>query len=110
MPSEILENIFLDCAFSLANFRLIILHMPPNWIKLFCGFLFRSALSEYEVDIQDGNAVLSMQKIYIQLVYQNHALTLGIDGVTSGSMTPLQIATKSRLGIKRNKTLRCSYF
>ena len=82
MPSEILENIFLDCAFSLANFRLIILHMPPNWIKLFCGCLFRSALSEYEVDIQDGHAVLSMQKIYIQLVlsaYQNHALTLGID-------------------------------
>ena len=61
MPSEILENIFLDCVFSLDNFRLIILHMPPNWIKLFCGFLFRSALSEYEVDIQDGNAVLSLR-------------------------------------------------
>ena len=30
------------------------LHMPLNFFRIFCGFIFRSALSEYEVDIQNG--------------------------------------------------------
>lgn len=77
-------------------------------IKIYCGFIFRSALSEYAVDIQNGQFYAN--DITGIVCLSKPCADMGIDGVTSGLMTPFQTATKADFGNKRIKTVRRLYF